>query len=71
VKQTRRASFIEITLSVAAGVTVALLLQFAMFPNESPLKNLSATAVFTVASIARGFAMRRVFETLRVRGILS
>lgn len=73
-KQTRKASLVEVVLNTALGYGVALAAQIIVFPwfgiNISLASNLLIGAIFTVVSIARGFALRRLFEALRVRGVL-
>lgn len=73
-RQTRKASFVEIVLSTAIGYFIACLTQIIVFPWFGlyvPLStNLLIGAIFTVVSIARGYVVRRVFEELRVTGIL-
>ncbi|RZN09651.1 hypothetical protein CWO91_16620 [Bradyrhizobium genosp. SA-3] len=74
-KQTRKASLLETLLSTAIGYGVAVTTQVVVFPwfgLHVPIShNLMIGAVFTVVSIARGFAVRRLFEHLRVSGILK
>lgn len=74
-KQTRKASFLETLLSTAIGYGVAVTTQIVVFPWFGlyvPIShNLMIGAVFTIVSIARGFAVRRLFEHLRVSGILQ
>lgn len=69
--QSRRMSFFESLVNVAIGYGVAVLAQVAVFPLfgvHLPLAdNLLIGAVFTVISIARSYALRRVFEAWRVR----
>lgn len=73
-KQTRKASFAETCLSTAIGYVIAVTTQAIVFPwfgLHVPLShNLLIGVIFTVVSIARGFAVRRLFEHLRVSGIL-
>jgi len=73
-KQTKRASLAESLLNVAIGYGVALLSQIIVFPWFGIYVGISANvaigAVFTVVSIVRSFAVRRLFEHLRVHGIL-
>ncbi|MBY9045458.1 DUF7220 family protein, partial [Pseudomonas fluorescens] len=73
-KQTRKASLIETLLNTALGYGVALLAQIVVFPwfgIHVPLSsNIAIGMIFTVVSIARGFVLRRLFEALRVRGVL-
>ena len=74
-KQTRKASLAETLLSTAIGYAIACTTQIIVFPwfgLDVPLShNLLIGAIFTVVSIARGFAVRRLFEELRVKGILA
>ncbi len=73
-KQTRKASLAETCLSTAIGYVIAVTTQAIVFPWFGlyvPLShNLLIGVIFTVVSIARGFAVRRLFEHLRVSGIL-
>lgn len=73
-KQTRKASLVETLLNTALGYGVALAAQIIVFPwfgiNIPLSSNILIGAVFTVVSIARGFILRRMFEALRVRGVL-
>lgn len=73
-KQTKRASLAESLLNVAIGYGVALLSQIIVFPwfgiHVSISANVAIGVVFTVISIVRSFAVRRLFEHLRVQGIL-
>lgn len=74
-KQTRKASFVETLLNTALGYGVALSAQIIVFPwfgiNIPLSSNILIGAIFTVVSIARGFVLRRMFEALRVHGVLS
>lgn len=73
-KQSRRASLIETVLNTALGYGVALASQIIVFPwfgiNIPFSSNIAIGLIFTVVSIARGFVLRRFFESLRVRGVL-
>ena len=66
--QTRWQSFFESCINVAIGYGVALLSQILVFPLfgiHIPLaSNLAIGAIFTVISIARSYAVRRVFNRL-------
>jgi hypothetical protein len=70
-KQTRKASLAESLVNVAVGyclsvAVTAVVLGCAIYiPLAS---NLAIGLIFTVVSIARSFALRRLFEALRVRG---
>ena len=73
-KQTKRASLTESLLNVAIGYGIALLSQIIVFPwfgiHVSLSANVGIGAVFTIISIVRSFAVRRLFESLRVNGVL-
>jgi hypothetical protein len=73
-KQTRKASLVETLLNTALGFGVAITAQIIVFPwfgVHIPISsNFLIGAIFTVVSIARGFALRRLFEALRVHGLL-
>jgi hypothetical protein len=66
--QTRWQSFFESCINVAIGYGVALMSQILIFPLfgiHIPLaSNLAIGAIFTVISIARSYAVRRVFNRL-------
>lgn len=68
-KQSRGMSLSEAVFSTAAGFVVSLALTAITLPwLGHPItfsENVLLTAIFTVASIARGFAVRRLFEALR------
>jgi hypothetical protein len=68
-KQSRRMSLVEAITNVLLGFGVALLTQIIVFPLfglEVTLgKNLAIGGLFTLASIARSYALRRVFEAIR------
>jgi hypothetical protein len=64
-------SLVEATANVVVGFGVAVLAQIAVFPlfglDVSFADNLLIGAIFTVISIARSYALRRMFEAIRVR----
>ena len=68
--QTRWQSFFESSINVAIGYGVALLSQILVFPLfgiHIPLASnlaIGIGAIFTVISIARSYAVRRVFNKL-------
>ena len=69
-KQSRRMSLIEAIANVAVGFLVALLTQIVVFPLfnlEVGLgEHLAISGLFTIASIARSYLLRRLFEAIRV-----
>lgn len=75
-KQSRLMSMLETTLSTAAGFGLSLLLQWLvlgwLLDVAIPLHtNLAFAAVMTVASLVRGFVLRRIFEAFHIRRPLS
>ena len=72
-KQSRAMSLVESVTNVIDGYGVAVATQILIFPvfglNTTLAQNLTMGAVFTVVSIARSFALRRLFETIRVRRV--
>jgi hypothetical protein len=66
--QSRRMSLAESFVNVAVGYLVALAAQLAVFPLfgvRIPLfDNLLIGAVFTVVSILRSYALRRLFNAI-------
>ncbi len=67
--QSRRMSLIEALSNVAIGYGVAVLTQIAVFPlfdlQVSLSDNLLIGALFTLVSVARSYAVRRMFERMR------
>jgi hypothetical protein len=65
-KQTRAMSLIEATTNVIVGYGLAVITQILIFPvfglHASLAQNLKLGLVFTVVSIGRGYALRRLFE---------
>jgi hypothetical protein len=74
-KQTRKASLAESLMNLAVGyglsvATTAVVLPW-FFGIYIPLSsNLAIGLIFTAVSIGRSFAVRRLFEAMRVRGVL-
>lgn len=69
-KQSRIMSLVEAVANVLIGYGVAVGTQILIFPifglHTTLAQNLKMGAVFTVVSIARSFALRRVFEVIRI-----
>jgi hypothetical protein len=67
--QTRAMSFVESIANVAIGYGIAVLTQIAVFPLFGMTvrfkDNLAIGAIFTVVSIARSYAVRRLFNRWR------
>ena len=70
-KQTRLMSLVESVANVIVGYGVAVVTQILIFPifglHTTLAQNLKMGAIFTLVSIARSFALRRVFEAIRMR----
>jgi hypothetical protein len=70
-RQSRRMSLLESLTNVAIGYGVAVATQIAVFPlfglEVSLSDNLAIGGLFTLVSIARSYAVRRLFEAIRIR----
>ena len=70
-KQSRLMSLIESVANVIVGYGVAVVTQVLIFPlfglHTTLAQNLKMGAIFTLVSIARSFALRRLFEAIRMR----
>jgi len=68
-KQSRAMSFVEAIANVVVGYGTAVLTQTLVFPwfgvHMSLSQNLNLAATFTLISIVRSFALRRLFEAIR------
>lgn len=67
--QSKRMSAVEAIANVLVGYGVAVLAQLAIFPAfgiaVSIGDNLAIGAAFTVVSLARSYAVRRLFNAIR------
>ena len=70
-KQSRTMSFVESVANVVLGYGIAIASQMLLFPvfglHMTIAQNLKLAGAFTIMSICRSFAMRRLFEAIRVR----
>ena len=70
-RQSRRMSLLESLTNVAIGYGVAVTTQVVVFPlfglEVSLSDNLAIGGLFTLVSIARSYAVRRLFEAIRVQ----
>ena len=68
-KQTRTMSLIEAATNVIVGYGLAVITQILIFPvfglHATFTQNMKLGLIFTVVSIGRGYALRRLFEGLR------
>lgn len=66
-------SLVEAVANVTVGYGVAVTTQLVVFPwfglPARIADALALGAIFTVVSITRSFALRRLFEAIRVRGL--
>lgn len=73
-KQTKRASWAESWANIGAGFVINTALNVVVFPlfgfYPSASEILGIGLLYTAVAIPRGYAVRRVFEHLRVRGAL-
>lgn len=62
-------------VNVATGYFVAVAMQVLAFPlfglDASLEENLALGGLFTIASVCRSYVLRRIFEALRIRGVLA
>lgn len=63
--QTRRMSLVESIANTGAGFALSLLIQLSLFSlmsiETTTTQNLLMSGVFTLASLVRGYLMRRLF----------
>jgi len=68
-KQSRLMSLVEAVANVIVGYGVAVVTQILIFPvfglQTTLAQNLKMGAVFTIVSLGRSYALRRLFEGLR------
>ncbi|THD71376.1 hypothetical protein E7681_17875 [Thalassobius vesicularis] len=69
-KQSRLMSLVEAVANVIVGYGVAVIAQILIFPifglHTTLAQNLKMGALFTVVSTVRSFALRQVFEAIRM-----
>lgn len=68
-KQSRKASFVEAWVGTLVGMAVSLVLQYTVLPAYGMpaiglAGNLQILGIFTLASVARGYLVRRLFNHL-------
>ena len=70
-KQSRLMSLVEAVTNVIVGYGVAVVTQILIFPifglQTTLGQNLAMGGVFTIVSLFRSFALRRLFEAILVR----
>lgn len=74
VKQTRRASAVESIMNIIIGFTIQffalLFIAMVLHVPLTMMQNFKIGVFMTVVSFARSYLLRRLFETLRVKGIM-
>ena len=69
-KQSRLMSLVEAITNVVVGYGVAVVTQILIFPifglQTTLGQNLAMGGIFTIVSLLRSFALRRLFESIRV-----
>jgi hypothetical protein len=67
--QSKKNSAIEVIVNVGSGYFVGILVQLLIFPlfglNVSLVENAIITLIFTIASMIRGYYIRRLFNKYR------
>lgn len=74
VKQTRRASAVESIMNIIIGFTIQffalLFIAAVLHVPLTMMQNFKIGVFMTIVSFARSYLLRRLFETLRVKGIM-
>ena len=69
--QSRALSLAESAANVSVGYVLAVLTQIVLFPlfgwNPTLAQNMRIGLVFAGVSLARGYLLRRLFESIRIR----
>jgi hypothetical protein len=69
--QSRAMSLVEAVVNVLVGYGVAVATQLMVFPwfglSTTIDQNLTIGLIFTVVSLVRSYALRRLFEEIRIR----
>ena len=67
--QSKKLSFIESTVQTFIGLAVSFIIQLIIYPVlDIPVtvtQNIIITLVFTIASIVRGYFVRRLFNKIK------
>jgi hypothetical protein len=73
--QNKKHSFIETVVSTAIGFVVSLILVNIVLPlygfDVKPGQSVTITVIFTVASILRGYGVRRLFNYIHNRDYIE
>jgi hypothetical protein len=72
-RQSRAMSLVESLANVAIGYGLAVVTQILIFPifglHATLAQNLIMGGLFTIVSIIRSYALRRLFEAMRMRSV--
>jgi len=67
--QNKKTSFIESIIQTFTGLIISFIIQLIIYPSlnieVSINQNIIITLIFTVASITRGYIIRRIFNNLK------
>lgn len=67
--QSKKLSFIESTVQTFIGLAVSFVIQLIIYPvlniSVTVTQNIIITLVFTIASIVRGYFVRRLFNKIK------
>jgi len=62
VSQSKRHSLVETLVSTGTGYLVSLVILHVVHPSESLVRDAGIVTIFTVASVLRGYIIRRIFN---------
>ncbi len=72
-KQSRAMSLVETATNVIVGYVLAIATQIVVFPwfgiETGLAEHLTIGVAFVGVSLARGYALRRLFEAIRIRSL--
>lgn len=67
--QNKKTSFIESIIQTFTGLIISFIIQLIIYPSlnieVSINQNIIITLIFTIASILRGYIIRRIFNNLK------
>lgn len=67
--QNKKTSFIESIIQTFTGLIISFIIQIIIYPyldiKVSINQNIFITLIFTIASIIRGYIIRRIFNNLK------
>jgi len=60
--QSKRGSMVETLTSTGTGYLVSLVILHVIHPSDSLVQDAGIVTIFTVASVLRGYIIRRIFN---------